>query len=711
MVLAHVQILGSSTVDIDPSILLFFENKRYLFNVGESTLRFCNENKVKLGRVTNFFVSSIQPESIGGLPGLLMTMDDFGKSQISITGPKNLTNYLQCLRFCLLRHKLNLDVNEIDEKKSKKIIHKDENLQITTILTCVKNEIKKEIEQTSFDCYHNFVLKNQSKPKSEEPPNKKLKSTGIKEEESFVHDEKNLKKKNVQISEFKKVKEDNSILTFICETPQVKGKFDTNKAKQLGLKPGPSYAHLKNGQSVTLENGNVITPEMVLGKEQKGSCFILIFCSHEEFMIPLIENEEWKKYFEKSTLIIHATNNSIFRNEKYQQFISKFNQHCQHMVINKDVCQNRIIFNASGELQCKLNMINEKIFPISNFNNNILNNFPLKNYIIGDPLQNFILAQSNKMEIGLDSSNTMIEYKTKDIQHSISKINKELIKEIEIYKNIKKSKFDESNEHEKMLNELSEGEFEIIFLGTGCAIPSKYRNVTSIMLKMKNYGNILFDCGEGTIGQIYRIFGDESNEILKNIKLIWISHLHGDHHLGLSKLLFHRQKLLKENENKITIISHSRMETYLKEYQLICNLNKKLDYDFISNEEIENENHSKLEKVYEELGIKMMFNVPVIHSKDAYGLILEHSKKWKLVFSGDTRPCKDLIKSGKGSTILIHEATFEDDLIKDAIDKKHSTTSEAIESGIEMNSYRVILNHFSQRYPKIPIFNSNYNEN
>jgi ribonuclease Z len=49
-------------------------------------------------------------------------------------------------------------------------------------------------------------------------------------------------------------------------------------------------------------------------------------------------------------------------------------------------------------------------------------------------------------------------------------------------------------------------------------------------------------------------------------------------------------------------------------------------------------------------------------------------------------------------------------LLQDAIEKKHSTTSEAIESGKKMNAYRVILNHFSQRYPKIPVFSTNYNE-
>ena len=341
MVIAYVQILGSETDDIDPSILLFFENKRYLFNIGESSLRFCNENKIKLGKVSNFFISSIQPETIGGLPGLLMTMDDFGKHNISITGPSNLINYIQSLRFCLLRHNLKLDLKEIkneEKEKEKNIIHKDENIEISTIFTSISNEIKKkilneEIISNEFDCYHNFEIKNKSKSKlTENQPNKKFKSTGIKLEENEIHDEKNLKKKNIQISQFSKMKNENTILTYICETPNVKGKFNIKKAKELGLKPGPSFSDLKNGKSILLDDGKLISPDMVLDKEQLGSILILIFCQHEEFLIPLIENKKWEEnYFknEKVILIIHLTKQSIFENEKYKKFISKFNKNCQ----------------------------------------------------------------------------------------------------------------------------------------------------------------------------------------------------------------------------------------------------------------------------------------------------------------------------------------------------------------------------------------------
>ena len=50
------------------------------------------------------------------------------------------------------------------------------------------------------------------------------------------------------------------------------------------------------------------------------------------------------------------------------------------------------------------------------------------------------------------------------------------------------------------------------------------------------------------------------------------------------------------------------------------------------------------------------------------------------------------------------KATFEDGMIEEAITKNHSTTQEAVEVGDSAGVYRIILTHFSQRYPKIPVF-------
>jgi ribonuclease Z len=64
--------------------------------------------------------------------------------------------------------------------------------------------------------------------------------------------------------------------------------------------------------------------------------------------------------------------------------------------------------------------------------------------------------------------------------------------------------------------------------------------------------------------------------------------------------------------------------------------------------------------------------------------------------------------SGRGSDLLIHEATMEDELLGEAEYKLHSTTSQAIEVGLRMGAKFTLLTHFSQRYAKLPLLNANF---
>lgn len=66
---------------------------------------------------------------------------------------------------------------------------------------------------------------------------------------------------------------------------------------------------------------------------------------------------------------------------------------------------------------------------------------------------------------------------------------------------------------------------------------------------------------------------------------------------------------------------------------------------------------------------------------------------------------------GLNCDLLIHEATMEDELEQEALTKMHSTTSQAIEVGRNMNARHILLTHFSQRYAKIPRFNDNFGDN
>lgn len=338
----------------------------------------------------------------------------------------------------------------------------------------------------------------------------------------------------------------------------------------------------------------------------------------------------------------------------------------------------------------------------------------------------------------------------------------------------------------------------LYFLGTGCAIPSKYRNVSAILLHIKaTQSMVLLDAGEGTWGQMITLVAsspqsfcgenklsiplpDCCGQILaEQLKIVWISHPHADHHLGLIRIISERWYTLSANSHSSTapspliVIAPSNVLKFLLDYSrsidsclasmyvpISCrqldpfDTNDSNDIYWASlsqstcieeplqefepeeyqssvvnsfviakrcnliTEEVKQAARSNLEvaeSVFAQVGIQKPVNIQVSHCHQSYGVCIEgllpstddesQSKElvtFKLIYSGDTRPCDRLIALGKNATILIHEATFEDCLHAEALTKRHSTVSEALKVAHQMNAYRVILTHFSQRYPGIP---------
>lgn len=105
-------------------------------------------------------------------------------------------------------------------------------------------------------------------------------------------------------------------------------------------------------------------------------------------------------------------------------------------------------------------------------------------------------------------------------------------------------------------------------------------------------------------------------------------------------------------------------------------------------------------------GLSDLVTCFVTHCNGAQAVSLTFPDGFKFSYSGDCRPSKTFAEIGKGSTVLLHEATFDDELQVDAEAKKHSTTSEALAVGMAMGARRVVLTHFSQRYQKIPIMDT-----
>ena len=236
------------------------------------------------------------------------------------------------------------------------------------------------------------------------------------------------------------------------------------------------------------------------------------------------------------------------------------------------------------------------------------------------------------------------------------------------------------------------GTVRVLFLGTGCAEPSKYRGGTGILVEFPS-GAILLDAGESVWGQMVRYFGKRrALQKLSSISCVWVSHKHADHMLGLVSLLHHRA-----SADRLLLVGPYVVHKWLQS----CGPGLQSKYLFRHHSRFMSDPHV-WQRYMKPLGITGFDSIPVYHCRDAYAAVLTHEDRWKISFSGDTRPCKAFIEASRGSTILIHEATFETKYHGHAERKKHCTISEALEISKQVQAEMTVLTHFSQRYPYVP---------
>ena len=268
---------------------------------------------------------------------------------------------------------------------------------------------------------------------------------------------------------------------------------------------------------------------------------------------------------------------------------------------------------------------------------------------------------------------------------------------------------------------------ELIFLGTSSAIPTKHRNHSAIALK--SFGEVLlFDCGEGTQRQMSKIKLSPMR-----VNKIFITHFHGDHFLGipgmiqsmgfrgrteplhlfgpegLSEITEHMMSLgyfslpfeihVHEIENDIAVEEEDYKITCCKTDHVIPNLayciEEKRMPKFLQERAIEHgvkpgPNFGRLHR-----GIPVKVGNKIIKPEYVLG---DKRKGRKIVYSGDTRPCKQMIKFTKDADILIHESTFEGGHEDKAYETGHTTAVQAAEIAKKASVTKLILTHISTRY-------------
>ena len=273
--------------------------------------------------------------------------------------------------------------------------------------------------------------------------------------------------------------------------------------------------------------------------------------------------------------------------------------------------------------------------------------------------------------------------------------------------------------------------FEVKILGSSSATPTLSRNQSCQLISI-NQHYILFDCGEGAQIQLLK-----SKIKIHKINYIFISHLHGDHYLGLFGLIssMHLQGRsseltifgppglsdiitlqLKYSETVLTYPVYFKetkgegaqkiletddywVETIPMNHRIVCN-------GFLLKEK-KKRHRLRKEKLFKGLRIS-----DIIKLKDGEDIIdpntgklikneeltLPPKKSRSYAYCADTLFKTDILEQIKDVDLLYHESTFLSDMDERARKTHHSTARQAATLAKMAGVDKLIIGHFSTRY-------------
>ncbi|KAF9038581.1 hypothetical protein BJ165DRAFT_1352473 [Panaeolus papilionaceus] len=832
--------LTTLSSDTEPSIIITFDNAKYIFNAGENTGRSFRENDRNWKKTEAMFFTQSTIERTSGLPGLLMTFADATINKLSIHGPDGLSHILASMRMYSFRDSIRITTNDIPlTSPSTKPCFSDKNITVYAIpvlptplspssiiedgdISSVRLSEKRRrspspdlprkkqnLDSSAFDpvvpstelqvevSKHDFQplsltgelareyrllvlqamfpytnrpeeeVKGKQGKKSGKTPNSKDKE-GPPTGEASASKQEIINTRRPRLPAPKGFltqlpKHINSIsssypptLAYIIVGPQSRGRFDSKKAEELGIF-GQDRAKLTKGISVEvkIKDGDqmvtrTVQPEEIIGKPDPAAVVAVLDIPSPDHIPSLCSSfkssDLYQKFWNEEPsaprpaehivrTVYHFLGDGVLEDERYKKFMHGFGTDAHHFVTSREHSPDPLTFTSAGYNQLRLNKLDETMFPIPK--HSMVARKPISS-ISGLPPNTQTLSAHHHTQLRPFAPPIFSpESEAHDNFHPTLRGEKPLAISPSLQACTDQAK-------ENVAQCLANGEVNVPEgasvgihpLGTGGSLPSRYRNVLSTLIRIPGWGNVILDCGEGTWGQLARHFGtdesapDNAWDILRDVKCIFASHIHGDHHMGLSQLLAKRKLLNPPPAHPLYVVSIRGVHLYLKELSDVqdIGLNDPSGNGVISI--ISDALHYQKSGAYmttgiwqvggteewldyglsiknaadmcRSLGLRSFDTVNVYHRCKCYGAVLRHQDGWSISFSGDTQPTKSLVWAGAGSTVLIHEATMGDEEAELAKKKSHSTIGQAIDIGKQMNAKNILLTHFSARHPKMP---------
>ncbi|KAF2672610.1 hypothetical protein BT63DRAFT_420835 [Microthyrium microscopicum] len=324
---------------------------------------------------------------------------------------------------------------------------------------------------------------------------------------------------------------------YIFRSQNSRGKFNAAKAMKLGVPPGPLFAKLTRGESVETADKKTVSPDMVIEPDRVGGGLAIIDLPSPEYIKDFLQRPEWKdaalmKGIDTMVWIL-GPDMAIGSRPASSDLLAFMNENQQrkHLITAPGITPNFHSVLSSVRMASQLSQISPTNFikPIGS----MYNAEPRAKDT--ESIQNPTGMVTLIKDYGMETKPHVTHYKRSiappvdlDISEAVSMLAQQARESNEEMKDVL----------EKWKSTLALRDVEVIFLGTGSSIPAPTRNVTGILLRVPGHGSYILDCGENSLGQLERIYPPQELEaILLDLRMIYVSHLHADHHLGTIGIL------------------------------------------------------------------------------------------------------------------------------------------------------------------------------
>lgn len=280
------------------------------------------------------------------------------------------------------------------------------------------------------------------------------------------------------------------------------------------------------------------------------------------------------------------------------------------------------------------------------------------------------------------------------------------------------------------------GVFEITVLGSSSATPAYNRNPSAQIINLNEHF-YLVDCGEATQNQLNKFK-------IKSAKIdtIFISHLHGDHYLGLVGLLSTLH--LNGRTKTMTIVGPPELKDIIDLQLKVSETQLRFPIDFrptqVDYTEVVFQNNDVVVEtiilnhripttgfVFKEVARKRKINteklteydipleyIPLLKNGidycDKFGRTIANAELTfapkaprSYAYCSDTIYTEHFLDQIEGVDCLYHEATFLHELIERAKETFHTTALQAGTIANKANVKQLMIGHFSARYKELDL--------